>query len=125
MLVRNKTKIRYLLKGLLLAIIITTVLLMLISVLLKFTSLSESKLPHLNNITMLISIVISGIYVAFKIKENGWLNGALVGVVYSLIIILLGWIFIKESNSLMFIATRIALSTVTGIIGGMIGINIG
>ena len=117
MLVRNKTKIRYLLKGLLLAIIITTVLLMLISVLLKFTSLSESKLPHLNNITMLISIVISGIYVAFKIKENGWLN--------SLIIILLGWIFIKESNSLMFIATRIALSTVTGIIGGMIGINIG
>lgn len=125
MLVKNKTKIRYLLKGLLLSIIITIALLILISVLLKFTSLSESKLPHLNNVTMIISIVVSGIYVAFKIKENGWLNGAIVGIMYSLVIIFLSLIFVKENNSVMFIMTRIVLSTVTGIIGGMIGINLG
>lgn len=125
MLIKSKAKIRYLLKGLLLSLCITIVLLFFISLLLKFTSLSESKLPQLNNLIMVISIVLSGIYVAFKIKENGWINGAIVGVLYSLVIIFLGTIFIKDMNTTSFILTRLLLSTVIGIIGGMIGINLG
>lgn len=124
MLIKNKSRIRYLGKGLLLAFIITIILLVLFSLLLRFTSISESKLPSFNNITMIISIVLASSYVAIKIKEKGWINGAIIGLLYYLIIILINVLFIKWDNNTILLLTKLALSGVTGVIGGMIGINL-
>lgn len=122
MLVKNK--IYYLLKGLFLAFIITIISLIIFSLLLKFTGLRESQLPLLNNGVMIISIVVASIYAAIKIKEKGWINGAIVGIVYYAILLLINVLFIKSFDSSFIIISKILISTITGIIGGMIGINL-
>lgn len=120
----TKNRIYYLFKGLLLSLIITIVLLMVFSLLLTFTSLREAKLPLLNNIAMIISIVVGSIYVAIKIKENGWLNGGILGLVYFIIILLFNLLFLKSFDSKLIMTTKLLLSTIIGFIGGIIGINI-
>jgi len=124
MLTKNKLRIKYLFKGLLIAFIFTIVLLIFFSLLLRFTSLSESKLPSFNNITMIISIVFASIYSAIKIKENGWINGAIIGLLYYLVIIVINLLLIKNGESNIYYLSRLIISTVTGIIGGVIGINL-
>lgn len=124
MFTKNRIRIKYLLKGLFLAFIITIVLLLFFSLLLRFTTLSESKLPLFNNITMVISIVLASIFTAIKIKENGWMNGAIIGLLYYLVIIIINVLLLDNGSSNMLLLTKLLLSTVTGIIGGMIGINL-
>ena len=89
-----KIKIKYLLKGLFLAFIIT-----------------------------IVSLVAS-MYSAVKIKENGWINGAIVGITYYLILLIINIFFIKSFDSSFIIISKVLISMVTGIIGGMIGINL-
>lgn len=114
----------YFFKGILLAFIITIVLILIFSLLVMFTSMKENKIPLLNNIAMIVSIAISSIYVAFMIKEKGWIQGGLVGISYYIILLILNLIFIKPIQIDLISGTRFILATITGIIGGMIGINL-
>lgn len=121
---KNKLRIKYLLKGVLVAFIITLLALLFFSLMLRFTSLRESKLTTLNNITMILSVAIGSFYTAVKIREKGWLNGAIVGALYYLIIILLNIVFLRPDTSNMYLFIKLLISMVAGFIGGMIGINL-
>ena len=121
---KNYGKIIYLGKGLALAYIITGILIVLFSLLLTFTSLAEDKLSIANTIIMIISIVSGSIYLAGKLKEKGWINGAILGLSYYLVLVILNTIFYR-SISLDFIGlVKFLLAGAMGIIGGIIGINI-
>ncbi|NMB27159.1 MAG: TIGR04086 family membrane protein, partial [Tissierellia bacterium] len=77
-----------------------------------------------NTIIMVISITVGGIYISIKIGEKGWLNGGTIGVLYFLILVLLNYLFIKPFIFDIYSMGKFFISLVTGIIGGMIGINI-
>ncbi len=124
MLEKNRTRIKHLFKGVLVTFIITILALLIFSLILRFTSLRESRLTTLNNITMILSVAIGSFYTAVKIRENGWLNGAIVGALYYLIIILINVIFIRPDTSNMYLFVKLLISTVVGFIGGMLGINL-
>ena len=124
MKVKNLDKGIYLLKGLLLSYIVTCILILFFSVLLTYSNISEGKMPLLNTITMLISITIGSIYTAGKVKEKGWISGGLVGISYYIILIALNMIFLKPLVFDIFSASKIILSSVMGVIGGIIGINL-
>ncbi len=117
-------KYLYLLKGLLLSFIITSVLILFFSLLLTYSTLSESKMPLINTIIMMVSITTASIYTGKKINEKGWINGGLVGILYYLILILLSLILLKPFTIDLFSITKLLIAFVTGIIGGIIGINI-
>lgn len=114
----------YFLKGILLAFIITIVLILMFSLLIMYTSIKENRIPLLNNIAMIISIAISSVYVAFKIKEKGWIQGGLMAIAYYMVLIILNLIFIKPIQIDLISGTRFILAAITGVIGGMIGINL-
>ena len=114
----------YILKSLALSFIFTLVLVLIVSILLTYTPLKESRIPLLNTIIMIISITVGSIYIAIKIGERGWLNGGLVGILYFLILVLLNYLFIKPFVFDVYSISKFFISLVTGIIGGMIGINI-
>ena len=114
----------YLGKGLLLSYIITGVLIILFSLLLTFTPLKEGRTPLLNTIVMIVSVVAGSIYLTRKIKENGWISGGILGVGYYLILIILNFVFLKHMVLDMFSLTKLAITSITGIIGGIIGINL-
>ncbi len=78
----------------------------------------------LNNIIMILSITISSIYLAMKAKEKGWINGAILGLTYYLIIILLGVLIIRPITLDMVTWAKLFVAGLIGSIGGMIGINL-
>lgn len=114
----------YLGKALLLSYIITGVLIILFSLFLTYSSLNEGKIPLLNTIVMILSIVSGSIYLSTKVKENGWLSGAILDVGYYVILIILNFIFLKPVVFDMFSLTKLGITSITGVIGGIIGINL-
>lgn len=120
----NNIKIKGLLKAIILSLIMTIVLLGFTSILLRFTKIKESKLEVLNNITMVISIFLGSIYLAFKIRENGWLYGSILGGSYYLIIVILNIIFVKINIFKKLYILRFILAILLGAISGIIGINL-
>lgn len=114
----------YLGKGLLLAYIMTFVLILLFSLLLTYSTIKEGRTALLNTIVMIVSIASGSIYVATKVKENGWINGGILGIGYYLTLLILNLIFLKPFTFDLFSITKLAITSITGVIGGIIGINI-
>lgn len=123
MVLKNKLGFRVVLRGLIYAFVITLIMLISFTLLLRFTSLSESKTPQFNIIAMIIGVAAASIYIGMKINEKGWLNGAILGFLYYLLIILINVMFFKGENGPIYLLSKLLLSTFTGFIGGMLGIN--
>jgi|SRR5699024_7869550 len=121
---KNKLKLIELLKGLILAFLITFILIFIISILLKFTGLREAKLGILNNIVIMLSIVISSIYVVLRVRKNGWLYGAILGLIYYLVIILINIVFYKANVLAPISIFKLIIIMIIGAIGGIIGVNL-
>lgn len=66
-------------KGTFIAWLVTLILLFIYSCVLSFTNLSDSTIPIVTIILTAISILIGSSLATHKIKNNGLLNGALVG----------------------------------------------
>lgn len=114
----------YLAKGLLLSYIITGILIILFSLLLTYSPLKEARMPLLNTIVMIVSIVLASIYLTRKIKEKGWISGGILGIAYYLILILFNLVFLKTLVFDVFSLSKLAITSITGVIGGIIGINL-
>lgn len=114
----------YLVKGLVVSYGLTLIIIVIISLLLTYTSVKESSIAVLNTITMIASISIGSIYLTLKVGEKGWLNGGLMGILYFLVLLLLNYAFAKPFNVDLYSTSKFIISIVTGVIGGMIGINL-
>lgn len=114
----------FILKGVLISYIITFFMLIIVSLFLTYTSLKESNIPIVNTIIMIVSIVLGSVYLTLKIGENGWFNGGIIGILYFIILILLNKIFMKSFIFNIHSISKLMVSLITGIIGGMIGINL-
>ena len=121
---KTKFNHKYWLKGLALAFIITFVLLLIVSLVLRFTSIRESNMSLFNSFVLVISIVISSAMLGRNVKERGWLNGAILGFIYYLIIIILNFMFNKPLDFGIFLLVKLLIASALGAIGGMIGINL-
>lgn len=121
---KNLSKNLYLLKGLLLAYVITCILILAFSVILTYSSLRENKMPLINTIIMIVSVTSGSVYVARMVKEKGWINGGIIGMAYYLVLIMFNFIFLKSLVFDIFSISKLALACIIGIIGGIIGINI-
>ena len=110
-------------KGIGISLIVTVVLLMIFSVLLAYTNISETVISPVIMVITAISILIGSSIVNIKIKKNGLINGGIIGGSYILTIYLisslLNWKFTLNLQSIIMIVLAIAF----GILGGIIGVN--
>lgn len=110
-------------KGIGISLIVTVVLLIIFSVLLAYTNISETVISPVIMIITAISILIGSSIVNIKIKKNGLINGGIIGGSYILTIYLisslLNWKFTLNWQSIIMIVLAIAF----GILGGIIGVN--
>ena len=81
--------IKRILKGTAIALGITIILLFILSLLLTYTSLSESTIPIIVIIITGISILIGSELSTQHIKRNGIINGMAVGLIYIAVIYLI------------------------------------
>lgn len=110
-------------KGSVLAMIISIISLFIFALLLTYTSLSENTIfPVVLTITG-VSILVGSSMSSMKIKKNGLINGGAVGLIYILILYLASSLcftgFQITGNSLIMLL----VGTLTGILGGIIGVN--
>lgn len=118
----NKNLIK-ILKGSVISILLTIILLTIYAALLSFTSISENTMVPVILVITGISILIGSSLSSINIKSRGMLNGGLVGLIYILFIYILSSIFLSRFNVGINSILMILVGIVTGMIGGIIGIN--
>ena len=119
----NVKRMAIIFKNVVLAYIITLVLFVLYSFVLTFTSVPESSIPLFTFVTGMISVFIGSSMAVIKIKEKGMVNGALVGLIYILILYLLSSIFSTGFGVNGYAFSMILFNVIIGMIGGIIGVN--
>lgn len=119
----EKNIIKIILKGVGISFISTILFLIIFSLILSYTDISESVINPVIIVISGISILLGSSISIIKIKKNGLLNGGLIGFTYMFIIYLISSILNREFgltiNSLIFILVGISC----GILGGIIGVN--
>lgn len=110
-------------KGSAFAVVLTLILLLIYSAFLTYTKLNESTMPVFVIGITAISILIGSLMSSVNIRKNGIVNGALVGLIYIVVIYLLSSIATKTFYLNMYSIIMIIISTVAGAIGGIIGVN--
>ena len=119
---KDKSSVK-IIKGTVISIILSLIFLTIYAALLSYTSISESTMvPVIITITG-ISILIGSSISSMHIKKQGMLNGALVGLIYMLTIYILSSIFLSSFEININSIIMIAVGIVTGMIGGIIGVN--
>ena len=110
-------------KGTIISIAVTLILLLIFSAVLTYTNVSESVTPTVIIAVTGVSILIGSSISTLKIRKNGMIYGALCGLMYMTIIYALSSIengFLL--NGTAFIMMLIAI--VMGAVGGIVGVNL-
>lgn len=111
-------------KGVVISIFATLILLFIFSLILTFTSVSETTIKPIIIIISIISLLIGSSISTLKINKKGIVNGGIVGISYILIIYILSSIVSNEFNLNLDSLIMIILSVIAGMTGGIIGVNI-
>ena len=110
-------------KGVIISIVFTLIFLFIFSIILTYTTISESFITPTIIVITAISIFIGSSIGNIKMKKNGLFNGALIGGKYLLSIYLLSGI-INQNFSLSTQSIIIIISgMICGMFGGIIGVN--
>ena len=110
-------------KGVIISIVFTLIFLFIFSIILTYTTISESFITPTIIVITAISIFIGSSIGNIKMKKNGLFNGALIGGIYLLSIYLLSGImnqnFSLSTQSIIIIVSGM----ICGMFGGIIGVN--
>lgn len=119
----NSNGIVIILKGTLISIIATIVLLMIFAAVLTYSNINENSMPTVIIVVTALCILIGSQITTSKIKRNGIVNGALVGAIYILALYLISSIISKDFSLNIYSIIMMATSVLIGGIGGIIGVN--
>ena len=110
-------------KGSIIAILISLILLFIYATILTYTQVSETTMIPVVLTIVAVSILTGSMISARKIRKNGMLNGALVGLIYVTMLYLASSLclvgFSLTANSFIMLIVAIFMGT----IGGIIGVN--
>lgn len=119
----NSNGIIIILKGSLISIIATIVLLMIFATVLTYSNINENSMPTVIIVVTALCILVGSQITTSKIKRNGIVNGALVGAIYILALYLISSIISKDFSLNIYSIIMMATSILIGGIGGIIGVN--
>lgn len=108
--------------GLLYSLTVMTLGTLITSLLLLVTSTQESSLTTITSIIHGISLFVGGWVSGKRAGSRGWYYGGLLGILYSILIFIVGFLALDSGFSLQFLKL-IALSFASGAVGGMLGVN--
>lgn len=112
------------LKGSIVSIIITLVLIIFASMILTFTNIPEAVISAMIIIISAISILVGSIISTLYIDNKGMVNGACVGLIYIVVLYLLSSITVAGFNLNIKSSVMMLVSIIAGMIGGIIGVNL-
>ena len=110
-------------KGTIISFISTIVLLLIFSIILTYTNISESFIAPTIIVITAISIFIGSTISNSKIQKNGLVNGAIVGGMYLIIIYFFSSIINQKFALSMQSIIMIISGMICGMLGGILGVN--
>ena len=116
-LIENQSPIFSIIKGTIIAFLFTLVALTIFSLLLVYTDLSEATIQPVIITVTGISLLIGSSIGTKKLKKNGLVNGAIIGILYIFIIYILSSVL--KSNFTLNLMSLIMIGV--GLIGGILG----
>lgn len=119
----NSNSVVRILKGSIISIINTLILLIIFSAMLTYTNINENTIPTVIIICTALSILIGSQIATSKIKKNGILNGALVGIIYIAFLYIISSCITKNFSLNNYSIIMMLVSILIGGVGGIIGVN--
>lgn len=116
-------KTNHILKGLGYAYILTLATLLIYNLILTFTDMSGSSIAMASSVITTVSSAFGGFYATKHIKEKGLIYGLLVGLVYIVFLILLVCLAKDQFMFDMDMLYKTLLVSLSGGIGGVLGVN--
>ena len=110
-------------KGVVLAILLSLILLLSFALLLTYTNIAENTIIPVVMIIVGISILVGSTICARKIKKNGIINGGLVGLNYILLLYLVSSLCLVGFSLTLNSFIMLIVGLITGMLGGIIGVN--
>ncbi|SJZ31475.1 TIGR04086 family membrane protein [Selenihalanaerobacter shriftii] len=95
----------------------------LIGLIITFANFDKIVVQRILIIFNYISILVGSFLTGGEVKKKGWLNGSLVGLSHMAVIFIISTFWV-ENLSAVGVGGMLAIGTVTGFIGGMLGINL-
>ena len=111
------------LKGTMISIILTLILLFIFATILTYTTVGENTIPAVIIVITAISLLIGSSIVGRKARKNGLLNGAIIGIIYLLLIYCISSILGGDFSMNLQSIIMIIVGMVFGILGGIVGVN--
>ena len=118
----NSTAIK-IIKGLMISFGITLISLLIFSVILTYTNVSESVIPTVIIVLTFISILIGAIISMKKTSKNGLINGAIIGGTYVVLLYIISSSLNTGFALNGYTIGMIVAGIVSGVIGGIIAVN--
>lgn len=112
------------LKGELIAFIINILGLVIMSLIMTYSSISDTNIPTLVIAVNTLAILIGSSIATIKLEKKGILNGLIIGMLYMIIYLIISLIFAGNINFSSKTILLIILGIIAGGIGGIIGVNL-
>ncbi|WP_274362645.1 TIGR04086 family membrane protein [Paenibacillus thermotolerans] len=109
--------------GLLYSLVTMAAATLVMSLFLKFTGMKEASMTTYVYIIHCISLLFGGLVTGKRAGKRGWYSGGMMGILYSIVIILIGFLSYDAAFTL-YTFILLALSFAAGAFGGMIGVNL-
>ena len=110
--------------GCTISMIITCISCLILATILINTNISETIIPISIIVIYIISVLIGSSISSIKTNRKGIINGGLVGIIYISIIYILSSITLAGFKLNMYSIIIIIGSIISGMIGGIIGVNL-
>ena len=111
-------------KALLVAFGLTLLIFLVCSLLLTYTGLKEESIPFTVIITIVLSTAVAGALYARCTGKRGYVNGALVGAVYALVLYVVSLLTAGSFRFSSYIFVLLSIGILSGAFGGIVGINL-
>ena len=112
------------LKGEIIAFIINILGLIILSLVMTYSSISDTKIPTLVIAVNTLAILIGSSIATIKLEKKGIINGLIIGSLYIAIYLLISLIFAGSVSFSIKTILIITLGIIAGGIGGIIGVNL-
>lgn len=112
-----------LIKGMFTAYLITLPAFVVFSFVLTYTDFPEKYISTSVIIITIMSVLVAGSTATRNVRNRGWLNGAIVGIIYMLGLYFFSSLIFKDFTIDRHVIIMFLIGILIGSVGGIIGIN--
>jgi putative membrane protein (TIGR04086 family) len=120
----KSSKYMVMLKSILVCFIISFIMILIYALILSFSSISDASMSRVTQTILIISVAIASAYGGKRTRRRGWLFGAVLGLIFSILLVPFGMAVGQDFVIDVFLVAKVLVTAAVGAIGGIIGVNL-